>query len=477
MTEQCIAAGALPVGAPPTPAGALARATHAAVYGLKALAESLPEPLAWPLVWVPYSLRLGGGYARGAAELRRSAELRAEWVEAQQLARFRGVLAHAAENIPFYRQHYRRHGFAPGEVRALADIARVPIVTRADLQDTPLAMRCDPALAGRLVRTGGTTGQPLEFRLDRASVAREWAHMHHMWRSRGYRPGDLKLGLRGWRGTDGRALRFNPVHNEYAIAAGVAPEQAVAAVLRLSQRREIRWVHGFPSLVAEFADALLQAEGSVAARFRQRLRGVLLCSEAPLPAYRARIRRALGDNLLSWYGHSEMAVLAQEDGEGIYRAFPSYGLAEAVPDAGGHRLVGTAFHNRVHPFIRYDTGDRITPMAGGGGALRFRIDDGRMAEFVMDRDGRPLALTSILFGRTHAAFAMVRHVQVRDDGGGRITLVVTPGADGCHDASVLRAGFDVADLAIDVAVEVVAHPVRTPAGKIQLKIGSGNERT
>ena len=175
MTEQCLAAGTLPVRAHPMPVGLLTRATHAAAYGLKAFAESLPEPLARPLVWVPYSLWLGGGYARGAAELRRSAELRAEWVEAQQLARFREVLAHAAENIPFYRQHYRRHGFAPGEVRALADIARVPIVTRADLQDTPLAMRCDPALAGRLVRTGGTTGQPLEFRLDRGSVAREWA--------------------------------------------------------------------------------------------------------------------------------------------------------------------------------------------------------------------------------------------------------------------------------------------------------------
>lgn len=473
MTEHCLAAAVQPVSARPLPAGVLARATHAAAYGLKAVAESLPEPLARPLAWVPYSLRLGGEYARGAAELRRAAEQQMAMVEAQQLARFRELLAHAVENIPFYRQHYRRHGFAPGEVRTLADIARVPIVTRADLQDAPLALRCDPARAGRLVRTGGTTCQPLEFRLDRTSLAREWAHMHHMWRSLGYRPGDLKVGLRGWRGTDGRVLRFNPVHNEYAIAAGVAPEQAVAAVLRLSERRPIRWVHGFPSLVAEFADALSRAEGRVAERFRQGLRGVLLCSEAPLPAYRARIRRALGDNLLSWYGHSEMAVLAQEEGEGVYRAFPSYGLAEAVPDEGGHRLVGTAFHNRVHPFIRYDTGDRITPMARDDGAFCFRVDDGRMADFVTDRGGRALALTSILFGRTHAALATARHVQVRDDGGGRITLLVTPDVEGCHDAGALRAGFDFADLAIDVAVEVVAHPVRTPAGKIQLKLGNG----
>ena len=476
MTEECIPPSPLPIVAPPMPAGVLARATHAAAYGLKAVAECLPEPLARPLVWVPYSLRLGGEYARSAAALRRPAEQRGV-IEARQLARFREVLNHAVEHVPFYRQHYRRHGFAPGEVRTLADITRVPIVTRADLQDAPLELRCDPARAGRLVRTGGTTGQPLAFRLDRTSVAVEWAHMHHMWRSRGYRPGDLNLGLRGWRGREGRALRFNPVHNEYAIAAGLAPEQAVAAVLRLSERRPIRWIHGFPSLVAEFADALSRTEGRVAERFRRGLRGVLLCSEAPLPAYRARIRRALGYNILSWYGHSEMAVLAQEGSEGVYRAFPTYGLAEAVPDDRGHRLVGTSFHNRVHPFIRYDTGDRVTPMAGDDGAFRFGVDDGRMADFVMDRGGRALALTSILFGRTHAALAEARHVQVRDDGAGRITLLVTPGSAGCHDAGVLRAGFDFEDLAIDVAVEVVAHPVRTPAGKIQLKIGSGNGRT
>lgn len=454
----------------------LARAAHASVYGLKGLAESLPEPLARPLARLPYWLRLGREYTRCADRLGRSPESAAV-SEARQLARFREVLLHAAEHVPFYRQHYRRHGFAPAEVRTLADIARVPIVTRADLQDAPLELRCDPARAGRLVRTGGTTCQPLEFRLDRKSVAVEWAHMHHMWRSWGYHTGDLKLGLRGWRGTGGRALRFNPVHNEYAIAAGVEPEQAVAAVLRLSERRSIRWVHGFPSLVAEFTEALSRADGQAAEGFRRGLRGVLLCSEAPLPAYRARIRRALGDNILSWYGHSEMAVLAQEECEGVYRAFPDYGLAEAVADGGSYRLVGTSFHNRVHPFIRYDTGDRIVPVAGDGGTLCFRVDEGRMADFVMDRGGRALALTSILFGRTHAALAEARHVQVRDDGDGRIALLVTPGSAGCHDADVLRAGFDFADLAINVAVEVVAHPVRTPAGKIQLKIGSGNERT
>lgn len=472
MTEECIAPRPLSIVAPPMPAGALARATHATAYGLKAVAEFLPEPLAWPLVWVPYSLRLGGEYARSAAALRRPVEPRGV-IETQQLARFREVLNHAVEHVPFYRQHYRRHGFAPGEVRTLADIARVPIVTRADLQDAPLELRCDPARAGRLVRTGGTTGQPLAFRLERASVAWEWAHMHHMWRSRGYHCRDLKLGLRGWRAPPGDVLRFNPVHNEYAVSASAAPEQVVDAVLQLSSSRDIRWVHGFPSLVAEFADALSHVRGAPAERFRRQLRGVLLCSEAPSPVYRARIEQGLGGNVLSWYGHSEMAVLAQEVEEGIYRAFPTYGHVEAVLDNGGYRLVGTSLHNRVHPFIRYDTGDRIDPLVDRDGAPCFRVMDGRVTDFVLDRAGRRLSLTSIIFGRDHQALSMLRHVQVRDDGGGRITMVVTPNGSDVRDVGALREGFDFSDLEIEVTVEVVDRPIRTPTGKIQLKIGNG----
>jgi phenylacetate-CoA ligase len=233
----------------------------------------------------------------------------------------------------------------------------------------------------------------------------------------------------------------------------------------------IRWVHGYPSLVAEFCHVLEQRGALERRSLQSQLFGVLLGSEFPAPAYRSVIERVLSTNVVSWYGHSEMAVLARETALGVYETLPTYGYAEAVPADTGHqhRLVGTSLHNRVHPLIRYDTGDLIEPISVNGGALSFRITEGRVGEFVSDRSGRRHSLTALIFGRHHPAFDHLRHVQVRDHGEGRVSLVVTP-RNPATTSDVLRPLFDLSNVDIAWTVEVVDAPVRTVSGKIRLLI-------
>jgi len=353
----------------------------------------------------------------------------------------------------------------------LNDWDLLPIVTKEDMQGVPLDARCARNAKGLKINTGGTSGQPLEFYLDDQAFAREWAHMHHVWKAHGYRPQHLKLTFRGKHFDRARPLRYNAVHNEYVVNANCPMLQVVEAVLGLPRSSVIRWIHGYPSLVAEFAHALSGNGAPVVADFRARLFGVLLGSEYPAPMYRRVIEQVLSTNVVSWYGHSEMAVLARETALGVYESLPTYGYAEAVPVGNGQecRLVCTSLYNRVHPFIRYDTGDLIEPVSQSGGSLAFRIKEGRVGDFVLDRQGNKLALTAIIFGRHHSAFEFLRHLQVRDDGQGRIALLVTP-RDSTVDVETLRKGFDLDDLDIEWQLEMVGAPIRTQAGKIRLKI-------
>ena len=92
---------------------------------------------------------------------------------------------------------------------------------------------------------------------------------------------------------------------------------------------------------------------------------------------------------ISWYGHSEMCVLAYDEGcRNRYRPFATYGLAE-VED--GH-LLGTSFHNHSMPLIRYDTGDLVeaTERTDGGLVVEFAIKEGRSGDFVVDKGGKKL---------------------------------------------------------------------------------------
>lgn len=437
----------------------------------KSAVELLPESAGRPLSRVPFTVRLGHHYARSVGAIRETEARSASDVAQSILSEIRDIVRYVFDYVEFYRQHYQRNDFSPDSLKSYEDISRIPIVTKADLQSVPPSARCAVGARGMRVNTGGTSGQPLEFLLDKHAFAREWAHMHHIWKTRGYRQEHLKLTFRGKHFEDGEALRYNAVHNEYVVNANSSMSAVVEAVARLPRGRVIRWLHGYPSLVAEFAHAMAALPAPELAAFQSRLYGVLLGSEYPAPAYREAISRTLSSNIVSWYGHSEMAILARETAQGVYTSYPTYGFAEAVPaaDGNGHRLVCTSLHNRVHPFIRYDTGDLIDPVSQSGGRLSFRIREGRVGDFVLDRRGRKLALTAIIFGRHHAAFSMIQHVQVCDHGAGRIALIVTPKSDSVDPAALL-AGFDLADLDIDLELCLVGNPIRTPAGKIRLKV-------
>lgn len=410
-------------------------------------------------------------YVRSARMLRQVSQLDdahfADWSRAKLTC----VVRRGFQSVPYYRERFSKHGYQD-DVPLTADrFARLPISTKDDLRQTPLADRTCPESGMLSINTGGTSGSPLSFSVDRSAFAREWAHMHFVWQRAGYRPQDTKLTLRGRRWDGPTAVRFNAVHNEWIVNAS-APMQSVIDWIASMPQGEISWVHGYPSLVAELGTALEQADSGLTRKFRVGLQGVLLGSEYPAAIYRDVIERVMSSNVVSWYGHSEMAVLAWESARGIYQPLPSYGFTEIVfdhPDDDAGRLVVTSYDNHVHPFIRYDTGDRVSRVDGPDGCPSFRVSEGRVGEFIEDANGQRHSLTAIIFGRHHRAFDEIRHVQVEDLGAGNARLLIVPVDSGADSAS-LRRGFDLDDLPIDWRIELINQPVRTESGKTPLKV-------
>lgn len=85
-----------------------------------------------------------------------------EEVRALQLTRLRATLRHAYDNVELYRKKFDAAGVAPGDCRALDDLARFPFTTKADLRDTyPFGMFAVPMERVRRVHaSSGTTGRP-----------------------------------------------------------------------------------------------------------------------------------------------------------------------------------------------------------------------------------------------------------------------------------------------------------------------------
>ncbi|AXE76116.1 phenylacetate--CoA ligase [Streptomyces atratus] len=85
-----------------------------------------------------------------------------EELEALQLKRLRATLHHAYKNVGHYRSAFDKAGLHPDDCRTLADLARFPFTTKADLRDNyPFGMFAVPEdRVRRIHASSGTTGRP-----------------------------------------------------------------------------------------------------------------------------------------------------------------------------------------------------------------------------------------------------------------------------------------------------------------------------
>ncbi|WP_433548876.1 phenylacetate--CoA ligase PaaK [Streptomyces sp. CA-294286] len=85
-----------------------------------------------------------------------------EELQVLQLERLRSTLRHAYANVPFYRAAFDTAGLSPDDCRTLADLARFPFTTKADLRENyPFGMFAVPREDIRRIHaSSGTTGRP-----------------------------------------------------------------------------------------------------------------------------------------------------------------------------------------------------------------------------------------------------------------------------------------------------------------------------
>jgi phenylacetate-CoA ligase len=116
-----------------------------------------------------------------------------EELTALQLARLKQTLAHAYAKVPHVRAKFDAAGVKPDQLKTLADIARFPFATKADLRDTyPFGLFAVPReRVVRLHASSGTTGKATVVGYT-ASDLELWSNlMARSFACAGARPGDI----------------------------------------------------------------------------------------------------------------------------------------------------------------------------------------------------------------------------------------------------------------------------------------------
>lgn len=316
---------------------------------------------------------------------------------AQQSQRLADLLNHARAKVPFY-QSLLSNADEICALNAFEILRSLPIVTRADLQKNPEKFTAAGETATANDATGGSTGTPMRFKVDRATqIARESSLM---WADNlaGWYPGEriamlwgcdrdvrcatrtFRLTLRWWienrRWFDAFQMDASAMHDYHVQMTRFRPHYLIA----------------YANVLRVFAE-FLEGEGL---RPGYPLNAIISSAEVLTKKAREMAERVFGRPVFDRYGNREFGAMAAECREhGGLHANPSDMIFEMIPvdgTGGLGRIVVTYLPNRVMPFIRYDTGDlgRWTdvPCACGRTTGRFLEIAGRQSDIIRLPSGR-----------------------------------------------------------------------------------------
>lgn len=352
------------------------------------------------IVFRAVDLAMGADISGKVRALLASERLPAEQRQAVQVTRLREILRHAGENIPFYRETFRNHGIDPASLESVADLARLPILTKSDIVAAGDAL-LDPAPNERFTWdvTSGSTGAPLRFRRSRSAGGWHRALGLRGLAWFGVRPGDSQARVWGVPIRDQdrrRELRKDRLLNRRRYASFDLDPAALDAKISGLARQRPRYVYGYPSAIHEIARRVLERGRGVLGDWRPQV--VVTTAELLFDDQRRDIASAFACPVANEYGASELTVLAFTCPEGslhlsdeaLVTEFEPAGLT--IDGAPAFRFIFTDLVNRSMPLIRYRIGDLGRPVEGpcpcGRGLTRIEIVGGREVDVLVAPDGR-----------------------------------------------------------------------------------------
>ncbi len=394
--------------------------------------------------------------------------------QAYQLRALQRLVAHAASNVPLYREKYSAAGIGPKDLRSLDDLRHFPTVTKRDIlaayPEGALARGLDPAQC-LTSKSSGSTGEVLHVvhQADRLAVQglamnrlvammtpyMPWHRFVYVYTA----PYPAASLLGAW------PMIFVPT---------LAPTPEIVARLRAVRPHVLAC---YPSHLRAIAREL----GPEGARALS-LRAISVSSEPSTAAERAEIASLFGCRVHDEYSTEELTRVAAQCVHGTYHLFEDVAYVETldpdsdetVPEGSPGEIVGTYLHNYAMPFIRYRQGDiaSVVPRSCPCGR-RFRALEGlrgrKLDRFVLP-SGRVLtsgwlldASYSFLFdvGADIAAFTLIQETA------SRVRIEIVPGAryTTAMSTAIEERFRSLVGEPLDIEVALLPELVRSPGGK------------
>ena len=342
--------------------------------------------------WANRQLRYNAYFRRKLRAAQRERDLKPARIAQIRNERFKKLLTKAYQKSPFYRNFYDRAGVNLQQVQTVADIEKLPVITKKELRDHVNDMFIGQQFNQVKAYTSGTSGAPLQVYRDYRSMVIEWAYQ---WRQRinfGHRPGMKAVVLRGDLRRD-KFEQYDPFTQSLYLSSYHLREERASWYHQQISTFAPHAIYAYPSSAESLAN-LFQSLGKTVVVPR-----IFTSSETLYDHQRTKIEQTFSGKVVDWYGNAERNVALEQSLDGWYDELPLYSINEYHD----HYTVGTSLINFSLPLIRYrvddviqlDQPNRAQPI----GYRRIKSIQGRNDDVLLLPDGSRVGMIRGAFDR------------------------------------------------------------------------------
>ena len=330
-------------------------------------------------------------------------------IAALQLTRLRDLLLDVATHVPYYRETFAKIGFDPATVQSVADLNRLPLLTKTIIRGNTDKLKHANAQGLARFNTGGSSGEPLIFFIGRKRVSYDVAAKWRATRWWDVDIGDPEIVVWGSPIELGKQDRVKQIRDKlmrtHLLAAFEMSEAKLDGFLSSIRSVRPRMLFGYPSALTHIAK---HAQKRNVAMTDLGIKVAFVTSERLYDEQRNTISDVFGCKVANGYGGRDAGFIAHECPHGNMHLTADDivveivdGLGQVLPAGQAGEIVVTHLSTNDFPFIRYRTGDigvLGSAMCTCGRGLPILQDiQGRSTDFVVASDGTVMHGLSLIY--------------------------------------------------------------------------------
>lgn len=328
---------------------------------------------------------------------------------------FLEIFSKAYDKSPFYHKLYTEAGIKKEDITCLADIKKLPIITKEMVKQNREAMLTVPRFMVHGGCTSGTTGTPLKVYKDWKAIWRSQAYLYVMRKKCGFTYGQSFVSLRGNLDKRDMMLKVHISNTVYFSSYNINPEKVNFYHEQIVKQKPVA-IEGYPSSLYTLALMLRNAglELYIPIAFTS--------SETLLDYQREQIEQQLHTEIFDLYGMTEESICLHEtlNHKGYYEA-PGFSINEYLEDG----EICTSLINDAFPLIRYRSNDVIELYEGnefGENEVLIQRIEGRKEDYLIGKHGEICQRLNQIAKKAHHSKAM----QMIQDKRGQVSVYIVP---------------------------------------------------